>query len=137
MLSNVGKSARLASSHPSSANLTMDMPAGKIVSLTPTLSLNQLTISHIQSYMKPAGTEGTDVDHSDASTASTPADSPRKGVFGDRISSMESSGSSSPGLWLGSRRSPGREFLFFIFCKVASVLSRIYKEKVTIILFFR
>lgn len=121
MLSNAGKSARLTSSHTSSANLTMDMAAGnKIVSLTPTLSLNQLTISQIQSYMKP-GTEGTDVDQSDTSTASTPADSPRKG-----ISSLESSGSSSPGLWLGSRRSPGSElfpsiFVLFVKCDIYSV----------------
>ena len=107
MPSDAGKSARLMSSHASSANLMMDMAAGnKIVSLTPTLSLNQLSISQIQSYMKPA-MEGMDVDQSDTSAASTPADSPRKTM--DRIPSMESSGSSSPGLWLGSRRSPGSE----------------------------
>lgn len=126
MPSNAGKSARLTSSHASSTNLTMDMAAGnKIVSLTPTLSLNQLTISQIQSYMKPAGAEGTDVDQSDTSTASTPADSPRKGIYGDRISSLESAGSSSPGLWLGSRRSPGIELspsVTFI------ILLRMYKK---------
>lgn len=107
-----GRSARLMSSHSSSANLMMDMaPGNKIVSLTPTLSLNQLSISQIQSYMKP-GMDGMDFDHSDTSTGSTPADSPRKGHYGDRISSVESSGSSSPGLWLGSRRSPGDNFLY-------------------------
>jgi hypothetical protein len=102
------------SSHSSSANLMMDMaPGNKIVSLTPTLSLNQLSISQIQSYMKP-GMDGMDVDHSDTSTGSTPADSPRKGHYGDRISSVESSGSSPPGLWLGSRRSPGSELFLSI-----------------------
>lgn len=119
MLSDVGKSARLTSSHPSTANLMMDMTAGnKIVSLTPSLSLNQLTISQIQSYMKP-GMDGMDFDQSDTSAASTPADSPKKvlrGDRGDRISSVESCSSSSPGLWLGSRRSSGSEtFPFIIF----------------------
>lgn len=111
-----GKSARSTmSSHPSSANLMMDISSGnsKVVSLTPTLSLNQLTISHIQSYMKPGiGGMMAEIDQSDNSAASTPVDSPKKGTAGDRSSALDSPGSPSPGLRLGSRRSPGDNFLY-------------------------
>ncbi|XP_024361146.1 uncharacterized protein [Physcomitrium patens] len=104
-----GRSARTMSSHPSSASLMMDAAAGnKIVSLTPTLSLNQMTINQIQSYMGP-GIDGRtmDVDQNNTSAFSTPAESPRKGSYGDRMSTLESSESCTPGLWLGSRKSPG------------------------------
>lgn len=109
-----GKSARSSMfHHPSSANLMMDMSSenDKIVSLTPTLSLNQLIVSQIQSYVRPSVDGMTvEVDQSDTSAASTPADSPRKGIPGDRRF-PEFPDSLGPGLWLGSRRSPGDDFL--------------------------
>lgn len=119
-LFDAGRSARTMSSHPSSASLMMDAAAGnKIVSLTPTLSLNQMTINQIQSYMGP-GIDGRtmDVDQNNTSAFSTPAESPRKGSYGDRMSTLESSESCTPGLWLGSRKSPGTgpfSFQFFLF----------------------
>lgn len=103
-----GKPARSLSSSPSSASLITGSSAGnKIVSLTPTLSLNQITINQIQSYITPNGDGGVDVEQSDASASSTPAHSPRKSNHGGPTALLELAMGSAPGLWLGSKRSPG------------------------------
>ena len=115
-----GKPARSLSSSPSSASLMMGSSSGnKIVSLTPTLSLNQITLNQIQSYITPNGDGGVDVEQSDTSAASTPAHSPRKSKHGGPTAPLELAIGSAPGLWLGSKRSPGTG----AFCQKSLILS--------------
>jgi hypothetical protein len=78
----------------------------KIVSLTPSLSLNQLTINQIQSYVSTRSEESGDAEQSETST---PADSPK---YIGNAALTSPGGSVTPGLWMGSKRSPGSNFLY-------------------------
>ncbi|CAK9867060.1 unnamed protein product, partial [Sphagnum jensenii] len=76
------------------------------VSLTPSLSLNQLTINQIQSYVSTRSEESGDAEQSETST---PADSPK---YIGNAALTSPGGSVTPGLWMGSKHSPGSNFLY-------------------------
>jgi hypothetical protein len=99
--------AHTLTSSASSANLMMGSSSrNKIVSLTPSLSLNQLTINQIQSYVSTRSEESGDAEQSETST---PADSPK---YIGNAALTSPGGSVTPGLWMGSKRSPGSNFLY-------------------------
>jgi len=99
--------AHTLTSSASSANLMMGSSSrNKIVSLTPSLSLNQLTINQIQSYVSTRSEESGDAEQSETST---PADSPK---YVGNVALTSPGGSVAPGLWMGSKRSPGSNFLY-------------------------
>lgn len=102
-----GMPAHTLTSSASSANLMMGSSSrNKIVSLTPSLSLNQLTINQIQSYVSTRSEESGDAEQSETST---PADSPK---YIGNAALTSPGGSVTPGLWMGSKRSPGSNFLY-------------------------
>ncbi|KAH8934939.1 hypothetical protein BDL97_17G005700 [Sphagnum fallax] len=102
-----GMPAHTLTSSASSANLMMGSSSrNKIVSLTPSLSLNQLTINQIQSYVSTRSEESGDAEQSETST---PADSPK---YVGNAALTSPGGSVTPGLWMGSKRSPGSNFLY-------------------------
>ncbi len=102
-----GMPAHTLTSSASSANLLMGSSSrNKIVSLTPSLSLNQLTINQIQSYVSTRSEESGDAEQSETST---PADSPK---YIGNAALTSPGGSVTPGLWMGSKRSPGSNFLY-------------------------
>jgi hypothetical protein len=109
----VGRSARSLSTSMSSQNLGgAPQPSKKgIVSLTPTLSLKNINVNVPQTEITPY-TEIPKVDEIEGKTPSTSAGT--KDVI-VKYPPSEPPGSGTPGLWLGSKRSPGRYQTLFLF----------------------
>ena len=109
----VGRSARTLSTSMSSQNLAgAPQPLKKgIVSLTPTLSLKNINVNVSQTEITPH-TEIPNVGETEGKIPSTSA------VTKDvtlKYPPSDPPGSGTPGLWLGSKRSPGRVLVLFLF----------------------
>lgn len=105
-LVTAGRSARGLSTSMSSQNLggaPQSLKKG-IVSLTPTLSLKNINVNIPQTEIVPY-TETAKADEIEEITPSTSVDTKDVTV---KYPPSESPGSAPPGLWLGSKRSPGK-----------------------------
>lgn len=102
----VGRSARGLSTSMSSQNLGGAPQLSKkgVASLTPTLSLKNINVNVPQTEITPC-TENAKVDEIEGKTSSPSVCSKDATV---KYSPSEPPGSGTPGLWLGSKRSPGR-----------------------------
>lgn len=112
-----GRSARGLSTSTSSQNLGVAPQSSKkgIVSLTPTLSLKNINVNVSQTEIVPY-TEIAKADDIEENIPSTSAGTKDVTV---KYPPSEPPGSGTPGLWLGSKRSPGRALdsvLKFIIC---------------------
>lgn len=108
-----GRSARGLSTSASSQNLGVAPQSLKkgVVSLTPTLSLKNINVNVSQTEIVP-DTEIAKADEIEENTPSTSAGT--RDVTVKYIPS-EPPESGTPGLWLGSKRSPGKSVLSSLF----------------------
>lgn len=109
-ISASGRSARGLSTSMSSQNLGGAPQLSKkgVASLTPTLSLKNINVNVPQTEITPC-TENAKVDEIEGKTSSPSVCSKDATV---KYSPSEPPGSGTPGLWLGSKRSPGYNFLY-------------------------
>jgi len=78
-----------------------------IVSLTPTLSLKNINVNVPQTEIVPY----TEIAKADELEENTPSTSAGMREVTVKYPQSEPPGSGTPGLWLGSKRSPGRSVL--------------------------